>query len=339
LVIRKVCRTWDDFLTLAAHRWTMVRDELASGRLTEHLRRIRRADLAPRAGPGKTADEVLDDWLGLLPATKSSAPELDVHPPALVVRTASTGGVVRQTLRITNVGYRLLRSTLHIESSTPGRLRLPPGLDGKPTLTIDETDVVVEIEVPEDAGVTDLGTIVIAGNGGTRRIAVRVERPRPDAFPVATAAAAIESVPADSILASMPLEQRLWLFPAVLVGFRLLVQAADRLPLGLPPTESGTAALAAPALVMSALGFLIGAMLGTRGGLLDVMASAFAGAVGGLLASALGFAAIRSVETTAISTSSLPVLMILWGLIGAAFAVASWVAFPRGKPGRTEARP
>ena len=32
-------RTWDDFLTLAAQRWALVRDELASGRLAEHLAR------------------------------------------------------------------------------------------------------------------------------------------------------------------------------------------------------------------------------------------------------------------------------------------------------------
>ncbi len=330
-----VCRTWDDFLTLAAHRWSMVRDELASGRLTEHLRRIQRADLAPRPDPGQTADEVLDAWLGRLPAAKSSAPELDVHPTAVVVRTAATGGVVRQTLRITNVGYRLLRSTIHIESSTPGRLRLSPELNGKPMLTIDETDVGVEIEVPEGAGATDLGTIVIAGNGGTLRIAVRVERPGPVAFPVATP----ESVPADSLLATMPLEQRLWLFPMVLVGFRLLVLVSDRLPLGLPSAEAGTSGLAASAIVTSVLGLLIGGVLGSRGGLLDVAASAFAGAVVGVLASALGFAAIRSVETAAMSTSSVPTLMILWGLIGAALAAASWVASPPRKRVRPEDRP
>ena len=335
-----VCRTWDDFLTLAAQRWAMVRDELASGRLTEHLRRIQRPDLAPRHEPGKTADETLDAWLGRLPATRSSAPELDVHPSALVVRTASTGGVIRQSLRITNVGYRLLRSTIQIESSTPGRLRISPELDGKPVLTIDETDVGVEIEIPEDAGVTDLGTIVIAGNGGTRRIAVRVERPRPVAFPVETAGAAVESVPADSPLAAMPLEQRLWLFPLILVGFRLLVQFSDRLPLGLPPTESGTTGLAATAIMMTVIGLLIGALQGRRGGgPLDVAASSFAGAVGGLLASALGFAAIRSVETAAISASSVANLMILWGLIGAILAAASWLAFPHRKRVRTEDRP
>lgn len=335
-----VCRTWDDFLTLAAQRWAMVRDELASGRLTEHLRRIRRADLAPRPEPGKTPDETLDAWLGRLPASRSSAPELDVHPSALVVRTASTGGVIRQSIRITNVGYRLLRSTIRVESSPPGRLRLSPELNGKPMLTIDETDVGVEIEIPEDASITDLGTIVIASNGGTRRVAVRVERPRPDAFPVATADAPVESVPVDFPLASMPLEQRLWLFPTVLVAFRLLVQFSDRLPLGLPPTEAGTTGLAATAIVTAALGSLIGAALGGRGGgPLDVAASAFAGAVGGVLASALGFAAIRSVETAAMSSASIPTLMIIWGLVGAALAAASWVAFPHRKRARTEERP
>src|SRR5262249_40059528 len=42
------CRTWDDFLVLAAQRWTDLRDELSSGRLAEYLRSIRRIDLVPR---------------------------------------------------------------------------------------------------------------------------------------------------------------------------------------------------------------------------------------------------------------------------------------------------
>ncbi|MDR3622264.1 MAG: FHA domain-containing protein [Paludisphaera borealis] len=325
-----VCRTWDDFLTLAAQRWPLVRDELASGRLTEHLRRIQRTDLIPRHEPGQTPDEALDAWLGRLPSTRSSAPELDVHPETLVVRTGAAGGVIRQSLRITNVGYRLLRSTIQIESSTPGGLRLSPDLNGKPLLTIDQSDIGVEIEVPEAATATKLGTIVVASNGGTKRIDVRVERPMAVAFPDEPVDASVAGVPFGSRLASLPLERRFWLFPSVLIGFRLLVGFADRLPLGLPPSGTGEPGLPATAVVMSALGFLIGAVLGSRGGdRLDVAASGFAGAAVGLLASALGFAAIRSVEGAVGSPSSATMLLIVWGLLGAALAAASWVAFPR----------
>ena len=66
------CKTWDDFLILAAQRWALVRDELTSGRLAEHLRRIGRTDLVPRPEPTQTADEQLDAWLARLPASRSS---------------------------------------------------------------------------------------------------------------------------------------------------------------------------------------------------------------------------------------------------------------------------
>ncbi len=42
------CRTWDDFLVLAAQHWGALRDELTSGRLAEYLGRIQRLDLVPR---------------------------------------------------------------------------------------------------------------------------------------------------------------------------------------------------------------------------------------------------------------------------------------------------
>ena len=62
-----ICRTWDDFLTLAAQRWSHVRDELTSGRITEHLKRVRASDLVPRPEPGQSPDERLDNWLARLP--------------------------------------------------------------------------------------------------------------------------------------------------------------------------------------------------------------------------------------------------------------------------------
>lgn len=331
------CRTWDDFLTLAAQRWPLVRDELTSGRLTEHLRRTRRVDLAPLHEPGRTPDEVLDAWLGRLPTKRSSAPELDVHPQSLVLRTAAKGGVIRQALRISNVGYRMLRSTIQVEATTPGAMRLATELNGKPLLTIDESELNVEIDLPEDESTTNLGTIVVASNGGTKRIEVRIERPQVAAFPDAAVDAPIlAGAPIGDRLAAMPLERRYWLFPLALVGFRLLVDLSERLPLGLPPRGAGGPRLSAVAAVTSALGFGLGAVLGGRGGnRLDAAASGFAGAVAGLLISALGFALVQSVEGVMGSSSSTAVQMLVFGLIGAALAAASWIAFPRRKEGRS----
>src|SRR4051794_23991424 len=92
------CRTWDDFLVLAAQRWKDLRDELAAGRLADYLRRIQRLGLVPRREKDRSLDEQLDEWLARLPVTRSSAPELDVHPEVLNVRAAGGGGVTRQTL-------------------------------------------------------------------------------------------------------------------------------------------------------------------------------------------------------------------------------------------------
>ncbi len=78
-----VCRTWDDFLTLAAQRWALVRDELASGRLAEHLRKIQRTDLLPRPGflaQCRRTSRCLARALALGPL---ESPELEVYPETL----------------------------------------------------------------------------------------------------------------------------------------------------------------------------------------------------------------------------------------------------------------
>ncbi len=117
------CRTWDDFLIVAAQRWRDLRDELDSGRLADYLRQIGRTDLLPGPAAGRSSDDRLDEWLSRLPVTQASSPELDVHPASLELRTA-LGGITRHVLRITNVGFRLLRGTLRIEPAGTTWLRL-----------------------------------------------------------------------------------------------------------------------------------------------------------------------------------------------------------------------
>ena len=112
---RPECRSWDDFLVIAAQNWRRLRDELTSGRLGDFVRRVRRPDLLPRLEKARSADDQLDDWLGRLPTTRPSALELDVHPQSLLVRADGGGGLTQQTLRMTNIGYRLLRSTARVE--------------------------------------------------------------------------------------------------------------------------------------------------------------------------------------------------------------------------------
>lgn len=309
-----VCRSWDDFLALSSQRWDLVRDELTSGRLGEHLRRVGRSDLLPRKAPGWSTDEVLDDWLGRLPTTTPSVPELDVHPETLLIRAAGGGGTIRRSLRISNVGYRILRSNVRVESSTPGRIRLVG--DGS-FATIDETDVELEIDLPEGGGESILGAVVVESNGGSKRVEVRLERARAETITLADDPVP-RLAPVDLGTLVAP-SRRLWLFPLILVGAHLLIGGEE--------PQLSTLAVAG-----AALGFLVGSALGARGG--GAAASAFAGAAGGLLVSALAFAAVRSVgEMVGPSLSAGPAAVVLWVLIGVGLALASWVAFPGERGG------
>jgi hypothetical protein len=155
------CRTWDDFLILSAQSWAQLRDELVSGRLVEYLRRIGRPDLIPHAAADRSPDDRLDDWLARIPATQSSAPELDVHPASLVVLAKTGGGVTRLSLRITNVGFRLLRSSLRIEPADAPWVKLLAGQDGRPFPTIDQTEIPVDVELPEKIDRISRAVIVI----------------------------------------------------------------------------------------------------------------------------------------------------------------------------------
>ena len=248
----------------------MVRDELTSGRLAEHLRRIGRADLVPRPEPTQTADEQLDAWLARLPASRSSDPELDVHPQTLVIRAATAGGLIRKSLRITNVGYRLLRSTARVEPAASTSIRVAAEFSARPFLTIDHTDIPVEIELPENARPTTLGTVVVESNGGTRRIEILLERP---ALNAATAEGANGSGPVDLVIdtrplgelvAAQPVARRLILVPLALVVFRLLVLVAGLIPLGASGASRFEPRLGSIALLLAAAGALIGHRAGQR---------------------------------------------------------------------------
>ena len=60
------------------------------------------------------------------------------------------GGVTRLSLRITNVGFRLLRSSVRVEPQVDSRwVKLLSGADGLPFQTIDQTEIPVEVELPE----------------------------------------------------------------------------------------------------------------------------------------------------------------------------------------------
>jgi hypothetical protein len=331
-----ICRTWDDFLTLAAQRWPLVRDELTSGRIAEHLRRIQRVDLLPSANASQNADEQLDHWLERLPSGRSSAPELDVHPDPLVVRVATAGGTVRQSLKISNVGYRLLRSKARVEETTTTRLRLSAEFTGRPFLTVDQTDLPVEIDLPEDPSVNALGAIVIESNGGTRRIPVRLERPVGALAIPARDATVVGpdlldwSRPLRDRVIKLSLGRRVAYLSLMIVVFRLLIVLAGLIPLGSPAANRVEPRLGALTFALAALGLVAGVVWGARGAdRRDMLSAGFAGGLLGFLAAAVGYALIKSGESLLGSwSSSLPVVLLFWWLVGAALAFLSWIKLP-----------
>jgi hypothetical protein len=309
-------------------------------------------DLLPRVDPAQTPDEQLDAWLGRLPATRSSAPEIDIHPEALVVRSATAGGTVKQTLRISNVGYRLLRGSVRAEPAGQTVIRVATAFPAGSFVTVDHSELPVEIELPERPATGRLGVIVIESNGGTRRVEVRLERPAaagPEAAtasPAAAAQAPIDLIalgrPLGARLAELPLIRRLWLAPLTLVAFRLLVLLAGLIPLpfAAQPTGQAEPRLGAIVTVLALAGLAFGAGRAARGGdMREIVPGAFTGALVGLFAGAVGFALIQSGESVLGSWSaSAFAVILLWGLLGLALAGLSWLLAPQSEK-RTEQAP
>ena len=266
------CRSWDDFLILSAQSWAQLRDELVSGRLVDYLRRIGRPDLIPHAAADRSPDDRLDDWLARIPATQSSAPELDVHPASLVVQAKMGGGVTRLSLRITNVGFRLLRSSVRIEPADAHWVKLLAGQDGRPFLTIDQTEIPLDVELPEKIDRMSRAVIVIESTGGTRRVEVRVERPA-DPLLVAEpgAGAAVFEIPIlarelRGRLAKVGLVTRAAVCCGAAIGFRLLTAVANVLPLGGAGKSLAEPRISSIAIITVAIGVVAGLLLAKRRG-------------------------------------------------------------------------
>jgi hypothetical protein len=338
------CRTWDDFLILSAQSWTYVRDELISGRLVEYLRRIGRPELISHSAANQSPDDRLDEWLGRIPAVQSSAPELDVHPETLLVQAKMGGGVARLSLRITNVGFRLLRSSLRIEPADARWVRLLAGGDGKAFQTIDQTEIPVELVLPEaiDGGLR--AVIVIESNGGTRRVEARIERPAepmPEADPAA--GAAVLEMP---MLAKQLRKRLAGVSPLVraaacgggAAGFRLLLVLLSALWPGRGAGSLAEPRIASVALMTVGLGVLSGLILAKRRGeARDLLTGGVAGGMLGLLSSAPLFSLLESAERVLGSWSaSIVAVCLLWGAAGVVVALVSRLLIPHHRHERQE---
>jgi hypothetical protein len=320
------CRSWDDFLVLAAQEWNALRQELTSGRLSDFVRRAQRPDLLPRLDKNRSPDEQLDEWLARLPTTKPSGPELDVHPASLLVRVAA-GGLMRQTVRVTNVGYRLLRSTVRIEPVSAQWLRISAPSNGEPFSTVDQTDLTIELDLPESLGAPLEAAILIDSNGGTRRIPVRVEKAQASVIPAGSEAVAaigpelamLQATLGEKLASVRPAVRVLWSAGGA-IGVRLVILVAGILLHG-----AKGASLSSVALALVAAGSLGAVLLAMRQGAdRDIPAAAFTGGSLGLLAAAICFAIIQTVERILGGYStSVWAVATLWGVIGVVVALVS----------------
>lgn len=328
------CRTWDDFLTASSQRWEPLRDELTSGRLGTFLRSIGRSDLVPAAGAAGSPDDRLDAWLGSLPTTRPAGPELDVHPPRLVIRATPGGGTIRKSVRVANVGYRLLRATARVEPAGLAWLSLAPPFAGKPFATSEGIDVLVDLAVPETLPDRLRAELVIEGNGGSKRVAVVLEaKPSaveaPEAGPMASGATLAELIGRQTPLA------RVATWGMAALALRLVIGVAGGSIGEDAMAASGPDAprLAGVALVLAAAGMVVGgALAARRGGRGEVPAGGFAGASGGVIVAAALVATCRSVEP-GLGSWSTSILGVsgLWALLGGGLAALS-AFFIQGKP-------
>lgn len=323
------CRSWDDFLTVAAQRWPAMREELTSGRLAAFLVKAQRPDLIPSPQTPGTPDERLDAWLATLPTTRPSRPELDIHPATLVLRVVPGGGQTRQSLRITNTGYRLLRSTIRVEPAATSWLKVAPEFSRGSIVTIDETDVALEVEIPETLDRPMSATLVVDGNGGTRRVEVRLERAAAASEVPEAGPAYVPGFDLRSAIARRSIAVRI--AAGVLAGLLLrgLVVAGALLSPATP--------LRGVLIVMALAGAAVAAVLGrVRGENRDLFPAGFAGAVGGALAAAVMVAATEALEPRVITSA--PVFACLFSAaLGAVLAGASaWLVPVQKAP---EARP
>jgi hypothetical protein len=265
---------------------------------------------------------------------------LDVHPASLEVR--SGGGTTRHVLKVANVGYRLLRVTARVEPAGAGWVRLLPPFDGRPFVTVEQTEIPLEVTVPEDRAVPPNAEVVIDSNGGTRRVPVRLRHPdKPSAIPDAAPASPGLTIsewlrPVATSIGRLAPTVRVAAAIAGALVFRALVFVSGLIPLGPPGIPTTGPRLPALAAVCAALGVMAGLLSGWRrrdGGPLDAATSGVAAGLVGVLAAAVIDALVKTVERPLGDwSSSLWAVALLWAVAGAVIAGLSCLVIPYRTP-------
>lgn len=303
----ETCRTFDDVLTLSAQRWSVLRDELLSGRLAAQLARSGRADLAPDPDAAGSPDERLDAWLRSLPSVKPCRPELDVHPTKLVVRNTS-GGTTRRPVRITNTGYGLL--TYRASTDQPW-LRVANHAEQS---VVEASECVLEIDLPDGPSVRKTATCLVESDGGEARVSVEVGPAVSGDGPIQEHQNNLGHDVGSLAFSDWPFSKRV----GTLVPFLLLARLVAGLSTWLlVPAGEAAMPLWPSSAVFSGLGLVLGLWWTRRGfSVSDRLAVGVSAAVGGLLASAVVVALARTLEAPLPGSG-----LAFWGLVA-----AEWLA-------------
>jgi hypothetical protein len=334
-----VCRSWDDFLRVAAQRWADLRDELTSGRLDDWLRASGNGALIVPRATGLSPDELLDTWLSKLPTTLPARPELDVHPARLVVRVTPGGGLIQRSVQVANVGHRLLHVRAAIEPSDVRWIKIaPPFSDGAQSV-VEQVELPLNIEVPATLPRPLKATLRIDGDDATKRIEIVLE--------AKAAEPAVGQEPARAVdfglfgrLASVPATSRFLALGLGGIALRLVIAVASGSlgAEGLKAADATTPALLGLSLFLGIIAGLAGAVLAARrGGIGELGYGALSAGIAGSALAAVLVALCRGVEPSLGSWASSPVVVALvWGLLGTGLAWLSLRLFPdrtkRGGP-------
>ena len=257
-------------------------------------------------------------------------PELEVHPSKIVVKASPGGGIVMQSLTLTNTGYRLLRSKVRVEGQDATWIRFSPNDVHEGHVTVDQSSLSFEVQIPESLDVPKVGTFVIESNGGKQKVEIRVERPSaPVPLDLETEAPIATGVPLGEFLEKRSAVSRVSV--GILLGLlaRLLVMIGGGFdganPAGASPQLFGAA------MVFALAGVAVAATLALkRGAGRDVVTSGFAGGCLGVFASAIFVALCRSIEPM-IGTS--PFFQeLLWAVLGGALGFLTTLLIPH-QPG------
>ncbi len=179
------------------------------------------------------------------------------------VRATPGGGTTRSKLEVTNTGYRLLRSTVRVEPSATGWLRIATP---SAFTTAETSQVAFDVEMPETLSAAISCQVVIESNGGTRRVEVRVELPErtdlPD-LPSAEAGGETGTTLHEVVERISPLMRTIAAI-SFFLGLRMLLNVGTLLAAAAGMEVVNTPSLAGSAVVLGLLGGILATILTGR---------------------------------------------------------------------------